>query len=531
MHGLGLGLALAGSTAAQVLPANPADDESDTRTARPWNPGEEVVEATYEPISLTAPAELLRDDPAALEREPIAFDGELRQRAVRIDPLTVRRLLAGTTGGFAPGSLTVELFPGEVWPLEATRWKRTEERAFTASGFVSGWPHARWSMASRGGLILFNLRPGDGTTHSLRSGPDGSIYASQSRPLDGQRCGNELSTPQAPVLNPNHAHGEGEPQALGASTTLQLLVCMTRSAVSSLGGGLAARLSVELAVEEANDVFDNSNIDAEWLLEAAVQVDYDESSATHPTHLARLQNPGDGFMDEVHEYRGVVHADFVSLIVNDTDPTPTGSILGFGYIQPPPPLPWSGPWNTVHFNAMVTNLTLPHELGHNMGIQHDIANSGGVGITDDAYGWLFNGATQGALRTVMGTGGATRIPYYSDPAVFFDGAPTGQSSGLFTAGADAASAIRLFLGTHALLGTSTLPTDTTGTVVNFGAGPFQTGAFNLPFDKLMEGVLQVQPSGGSVFVSGGGITEEQPLLWFKRTIEPGSQEPDPFVVK
>lgn len=528
MHGLGLATALlCGQAAAQTLP----DPDEEVREARPWNPDEEFVETSYEPISPASPAELLRADPAAQEHEPFAFEGELRQRAVRVDPQTVRRLLAGPTGGFAPGGLTVELFPGEPWPLEATRWQRTDERSFTASGFVSGWPHAQWSMASRGGLVLFNLRPGDGTIHSLRTGPDGSSYASQSRPGANGRCGNELGNPVGAVLNHNHAFGEGPPEPLAAVTTLQLMVCMTPSAVDELGGGLAARLAVELAVEEGNQIFANSNIDAEWFLEAVVQVPYSEDSASHSDHLSRLQNPGDGFMDEVHEYRGVVHADFVSLIVDDTDTSSTGQTWGLGYVQPPPPLPWGGPWNTVHFNAMVTNMTLPHELGHNMGIRHDLAASGITGITDDAYGWLFTGSTEGALRTVMGTGGATRIPYYSDPNVFYDGQPTGQASGVFTAGADAASAIRLFMGTHALLGTSTLPTDTLGAVVTFLAGPFQTGAFNLPFDKLMEGVLQTQPSGGSVVVSGGGITEEQPLLWFKRTILPGSQEPEPFTVK
>ncbi len=546
MQGIGLaaawiGPSLLGSAAALALQAPQTDADEEVRVARPWNPEEEVVEASYVPLSLAAPGELIAGDgtsasaapgdAAAAEREPLAFDGELRQRAVRVDPATVRRLLAGPVGGFAPGALTVELFPGEPWPLEATRWKRTDERAFTASGFVAGWPHAQWSMASRGGLVLFNLRPGDGTVHSLRIGPDGNAYASQSRPLPGDRCGNELGNPLGAVLNHNHAFGEGPPEPLAAVTTLQLLVCLTPSATAQLGGGLAARLAVELAVEEGNQIFDNSNIDAEWLLEAVVQVQYSEGSGTHSTHLSRLQNPGDGFMDEIHEYRGVLHADFVSLIVNDIDVSGTTATLGLGYVQPTPPLPWSGPWNTVHFNAMVTNMTLPHELGHNMGIWHDIAASSGVGITEDAYGWLFTGDTEGNLRTVMGTGGATRIPHYSDPDVDYDGQPTGQASGLFTAGADAAGAIRAFLGTHALLGTSSLPTDTSGSVVTFLAGPFQTGAWNLPFDKLMEGVLQVQPSGGSVFVSGGGITQEQPLLWFKRTLLPGSQEPDPFVVK
>ncbi|QDU65126.1 M12 family metallo-peptidase [Engelhardtia mirabilis] len=513
------------------------------QVSRPQASDEQGVDGAPPALTAIEPAELLRADPLAAELAPPFLEDALRLRRVRLQPETVRRLSASAEGGFEAGALTVEFFPGEAWRLVPERWVRTGDRAFTASGSVEGRRLARWSMASRGGVVLVNLRPGDGTLLSLRTGPDGLPLATQTRPLPGHRCGNELGLPSAPHLvrqwgPPAGAAGgdDGGPLVPKANTILQLLVVMTPSAVAQLGGGLAARTAVELAVEEGNDVFANSAVSAQWQLEAACQVPYNEGSNTHSTHLSRLTNSNDGFMDDVHEWRGVLHADFVALIVNDTDTVPapgggTTSTLGLAWVQPPAPTPWNGPFCTIDQSAMVGNLTLPHELGHNMGINHDLAsNPGTVPITEDAYGWLFTGNTQGNLRTVMGTGNATRIPFYSNPLVKFDGQATGQPSALFQTGADAASALNGNLFLYSQMGFSTLPTDLGGSFCNFSAGPIQMGLFNTPFDKLLESVLQVGAPGGGVYVGHGGNTTETPLLWFERRIEVDSNDPAPFTV-
>lgn len=507
---------------------------------RPFDPLEELGdEVRAEPLRSSDPRELLRADVLAAELPAPNYPGALRQRRVRVDADALEQLLASEDGGFPADALTVELFPGEAWPLTVERWTRTGERSFTASGSVSRRRIARWSMAVRGGVVRLNLRPGDGTVLSLLHDPQGNPLAVQTRPHPGGRCGNELIEPAAPHLNRSHGPPSGaEPPVLvpKMDIVLQLLVTATPDAIVQLGGGLAARTAVELAVEEANDVFDNSNVDAVWELEAVVQVDYDESGNSHGTHLDRLTDASDGFIDEVHEWRGATGADFVVLLVNDTDPTPapgggTNFVFGVAWVQPPPPSPWPGPFSTVDQAAMVGNLTLPHELGHNMGINHDLAsNPSAPPINQDAYGWLYTGLTQGALRTVMGTGGATRIPFYSNPLVLFDGFPTGQASSIFSTGADAALAMNGNLFLYSQFGFTTIPLDLSESFCDFGAGPIQFGAFNTPFDLVMESVLQVQPAGGDVFVGGGGSTDETPLLWFERRIEPGGSSPQPFQI-
>lgn len=495
-------------------------------------PLEEVGRPAPPPLTAFDPAELLRSDPMESELAPPSYPDAVRVRRVRIERSTLERLQATGAPGFPGGALTVELFPGERHVLDTPlRWARHGERAFSASGTLAGDPSAYWSLAVRGSVVLLNLRPGDGRVHGLRVGADGHPLAVEVQPAPGGRCGNELVSLD-PSAHPDARRRSGEPLGTpqgGTLTELQLLVAITPAAVFDLGGGLAARAAVELAVEEGNMIFLNSEVDCEWKLEAVAQVRYDESSSTFPTHLNRLTNAGDGFMDEVHEWRGVVHADFVQLVLDDIDVSGSISTLGLAWVQPPPPSPWPGPFGVTEWGAMLSGMTLTHELGHSMGIGHDLGASPGLTvINQDAYGWLFNGSTQGSLRTVMGTGFATRIPFFSNPTVKFDGQATGQESNIFTIGADAAFAMNSFRNVYALLGASAIPSDLTDSFCNFGAGPLQLGAFNTPFDLLMESVLQVQPSGGNVWVGGGGATSERPLLWFERRFAPGGSWPDPW---
>ena len=61
---------------------------------------------------------------------------------------------------------------------------------------------------------------------------------------------------------------------------------------------------IDLAIKEGNDAFANSGVNMELNLVHAAKTDYIETEE-NPTHnaLHHLQNPTDGYMDEVHELR------------------------------------------------------------------------------------------------------------------------------------------------------------------------------------------------------------------------------------
>jgi hypothetical protein len=59
--------------------------------------------------------------------------------------------------------------------------------------------------------------------------------------------------------------------------------------------------------------------------------------------------------------------------------------------------------------------TMAHEIGHNMGTQHDIATTGGDGIFSFSHGYRVDGK----FRTIMGTSGSgeTRLGFFSNPDI------------------------------------------------------------------------------------------------------------------
>ncbi len=81
-----------------------------------------------------------------------------------------------------------------------------------------------------------------------------------------------------------------------------------------------------------------------------------------------------------------------------------------------------------------TRITFAHEVGHNIGTGHSWGDSSGDSSkTVYNYGWRLAPSGQTPVRTIMAYdwdwGNGTRIPYYSNPAVTYQGARTGQVNG------------------------------------------------------------------------------------------------------
>jgi len=84
---------------------------------------------------------------------------------------------------------------------------------------------------------------------------------------------------------------------------------------------------------------------------------------------------------------------------------------------------------TDHSGSFCSELTFIHELGHNLGCQHDRANASSIPIYPYSYGYQ---DPQRAFRTVMAydcVGGCPRIPYFSNPELTYQGKPVGIPEG------------------------------------------------------------------------------------------------------
>jgi hypothetical protein len=74
----------------------------------------------------------------------------------------------------------------------------------------------------------------------------------------------------------------------------------------------------------------------------------------------------------------------------------------------------------------ILSYVLPHELGHNHGMVHDHVNSAGA---SPIFPYAFGHRVPGRFSTIMAYQNCDQpcplIPYYSNPAVSYDGLPTG----------------------------------------------------------------------------------------------------------
>jgi peptidyl-Asp metalloendopeptidase len=201
---------------------------------------------------------------------------------------------------------------------------------------------------------------------------------------------------------------------------IDVLVVYTPAARAAAGGTTAMGALIILAVAETNTAYSRSAVIPRLRLVHQEEVSYTESG-DFSTDLNRLTNPSDGFMDNVHALRNAHGADLVSLIIEGT------SLCGLAWLMSTE----SNSFQTLAFSVVARicatgNFSFGHELGHNMGLQHDRADAPADGVFSFSHGYA---DTPHGFRDIMGVaascGGCMRIQNFSNPNVMFNGFPTG----------------------------------------------------------------------------------------------------------
>jgi hypothetical protein len=199
-----------------------------------------------------------------------------------------------------------------------------------------------------------------------------------------------------------------------------VMVVYTPAARAAAGGTTAMQALINLAVAETNTAYSRSGIIPRLRLVHQEEVSYTESG-DFSTDLNRLTNPSDGFMDNVHALRNTYGADLVSLIIEGT------SLCGLGWLMTTE----SNSFQALAFSVVARicatgNFSLGHEMGHNMGLQHDRTDTPANGVFPFSHGYA---DTPHGFRDIMGVadscGGCMRIQNFSNPNVLFNGFPTG----------------------------------------------------------------------------------------------------------
>lgn len=202
-----------------------------------------------------------------------------------------------------------------------------------------------------------------------------------------------------------------------SSPVIDVMVVYTPSSRMQIGGVAAVEALIDSYFVYANGVFEQSGVEHRFRLVHAGEIAYVESGNSI-TDLARLKDPDDGFMDDVHALRDQFGADLVSLIN-------TSGSAGVGYTMQV----LSTGFADSAFSAIGADtgplpggLVFAHETGHNMGLAHNNAPGGGQGLFCYSFG---HRTADQQWRTIMSSSPGTHVDFFSSPDLEFDGQALG----------------------------------------------------------------------------------------------------------
>ncbi len=224
-----------------------------------------------------------------------------------------------------------------------------------------------------------------------------------------------------------------------SSAVVDVMVVYTSAASTAWGGTSQSNSYIATAITNFNNSLTNSGItNATINLVYSGVISYTESGDLN-TDLSRLKDTSDGYMDNVHSLRTTYGADLVSLVTS----TPT-STCGLGYVNTSPTnyVATAG-FSAVLYNCAVSNYSLAHEMGHNMGLRHDWYVDSSTTPCSNHHGYtnaiaITRGTSASASqkwRTIMAYNNqcsdvginCTRINRWANPAVNYNTYPTGTA--------------------------------------------------------------------------------------------------------
>lgn len=224
------------------------------------------------------------------------------------------------------------------------------------------------------------------------------------------------------ALAPATAGEEPLAPAAGSISTIDLLVGYSSSI------GTKAKAEITQRVTETNSALATSRAAVRLNLVSIAPVNYTQNPTTMGQDLDNLRLGSSG-LGVLQDQREAIGADLITLIVPNQTPTECGR----GYMTSAQGYRDYGLNVTAY--ACLSGYTLAHELGHNLGSDHDYAHSSKSNTPYNfSYGYQVAGKARDIMSYACPKNDCPRKLQFSNPEVKFIGYPT-LPSGTATANA------------------------------------------------------------------------------------------------
>ena len=301
--------------------------------------------------------------------------------------------------------LVLNLFPDAVFAAALDRITVESSDAFVWFGHLEGPVVGAVTLAVRAGVMagelrtateLYDIRYAGGGVHAVRQ-VDPAAF-----PPDGEPLRPSVSAPEIDraALQPLADDG----------SLIDVMVVYTPAARAAAGGTAGIESQIDLAIANTNTSYANSGVIQRVRLVHRSEIAYTEIDFY--TDLNNVTGTADGVMDNVHAMRNAYKADLVALVTNRTE------FCGLAWVMNVNSTAFAPYGFSVNYWGCIGgNLTLAHEMGHNMSLSHE--NEAPPGPFPYTYGRGYN---NGTLRDVMAVAAAQpRRQNFSNPAVNFVG--------------------------------------------------------------------------------------------------------------
>ncbi|MBN7134990.1 hypothetical protein A7A76_09510 [Lysobacter enzymogenes] len=351
---------------------------------------------------------------------------------------------AALAAAIRTGALRIDLPDGASLVARTLRSESMRDGSLTWAGVVSLAKQDRTVLITQGRDAVFaSLVANDGTPLELETRRGVTRLIARDPRLDANtlfaRAGAkdyfipQADTPATPARASSlQAPAQAPALAAAAAPLADLVLGYNQGLVERYGSKSAALTRLSYLTSVVNQALQDSQVAGRYRLVGTVQVDYPDTSSNADASTALADVSGSSPLQKLRDLRRATGADMMVLVrpfltpehgncglapVNGSNLgtyTTAASLNGRAVVS-------DGTDDNTGFFCNVT--TLAHELGHAMGLQHEIEVSPNPGPFPYTYGWRMTLDNGRSFHTLMayGVDGQKSLPYYSNPNIFYCG--------------------------------------------------------------------------------------------------------------